>query len=96
MTEIISNVNSRMRDHLFQAFVSEGQNYRFSDRTGTTIEPHTVAPTAIEIVLMQWKQQPEQERQAVLILEGIADYVLARYNVNVLGRRQQQRRVAAG
>lgn len=95
-TEVIEILTLEKRRHLFQALVTEGRHYRFSDRTSdTTLLVSTIAAPAIDVVWMQWNQRPKEDRQAVLIVEGIADYLLANYNVSALHRRKNQRRAVA-
>lgn len=92
--DIVATMTSQMREHLFQAMVKEARNYSFSDRSGSPLKPNAIAGPAIDLVWMQWKQRPLEERQAVLVVEGIADYLLAQYNVVAVDRREKQRRAA--
>jgi hypothetical protein len=92
----ILNLTSQTREHLFQALVTEARRYEFSDRTsGATLEPSTIADSAIDIAWPTWKLQPREERHAVLLVEQIARSLLSKYNVRRIGRRQSQRRTSA-
>jgi hypothetical protein len=93
---VLHNITSQTRDHLFHALVTESQRYKFSDRNlGAALEPSTIAGPAVDVVLAKWKLQPKEERQAVLIVEEIADYLLANYNVSRIDRRIQNRASAS-
>lgn len=95
-TEIIPFLTAQIREHLLQAVVREGRHYEFSERTsGVTVEPCAIADAAIDVVWTRWKLKPRDTRQAVIVVEAIADYLFATYNVRRLDRRESQRRAMA-
>lgn len=86
-----------MRDDMFQMLVFEAQHYEFSDRgSGAVLEAATVVDAAIDVVWKQWEIQPREARQAVLIVEEIARYLISKYNVRKIDRRIKERRASAG
>jgi hypothetical protein len=89
-------LEAKTRENLFAALVSEARRYKFSDRTSSTVLPvTTVVDGAIDVVFNRWKRLPKLERQAILIVEAVADHLFSKYNVTGVDHRQGQRRVAA-
>jgi len=82
-------VESPVRGDLIQAFVSEAVSYQFSTReTNTLLLPGSIAGQAADATRIQWMEIPIQDREALLLTDTMADYVLANYVV----RRNDRRR----
>jgi hypothetical protein len=77
------------RDNLIHAFVVEGANYQFSERSsGVLLLPSTIASMTADIVCSRWSSRPEKERQAVLLTDEFANHILSSYNVRAVDRRK--------
>ena len=77
------------RDNLIHAFVVEGVNYQFSERSsGVLLLPSTIASSTADIVCHRWTSRPLKERQAVLLTDEFANHILSSYNVRAIDRRK--------
>jgi len=89
----VLEINLTSHDQLFEALVREARNYHFSDRSsGTVVEPSTIIDAAIDVKWAELKRAPKGQRQAILIIESIAEHLLSKYNVTRIDRRKAQRR----
>jgi hypothetical protein len=94
--DILELEKAQERDTLFSALVNEARRYEFSDRASKAVLPvSTVVDSAVDVVSNRWKRQPKAERQAIVIVEGIAEYLFSKYNVTSIDQRQSQRRATA-
>jgi hypothetical protein len=85
VTEVLKRPNP---SDLAHAFTVEGQNYEFLDRrSGNAVKPGEIADPAADYAHAQWVKLSEQERQAFVLIEELADYVFDNYTVNRIDRR---------
>jgi hypothetical protein len=76
------------RGDLQHAVISESENYQFSERgTGTLLLPGIVATSAVDHACSAWTEKPAKDRQAVLLIDEIAEYILKHYDVRMIDRR---------
>jgi hypothetical protein len=86
---------ARERETLFSALTNEARRYEFSNRASRAVLPvSSVVDSAIDVVFNQSKRLTKAERQAILIVEGAAEYLFSKYNVTSIDQRQSQRRAA--
>ena len=77
-------------DHLMSAFIAEGVNYQFSDRTSadSLLMPATIALPAAEFACKKWIECPREKRFASVLTDEVGEYVLSHFNVRMIDRRQ--------
>ena len=89
----VLEISLTSHDQLFEALVKEARNYHFSDRSsGMILEPSTIIDAAIDVKWAELRRAPKGQRQAILIVESIAEHLLSKYNVTRMDRRKAQRR----
>ncbi|HTB15077.1 MAG TPA: hypothetical protein VK752_26075 [Bryobacteraceae bacterium] len=76
-------------EHLMSAFIEEAANYQISDRSASDalVLPSTLALPAADFACAKWMEIPAHQRQAVMLADETANYVLSNFNVRMLDRR---------
>jgi hypothetical protein len=84
------------RDDLSGSLVKEARRYEFSDRmSGALLEPSTIIDCAIDVVWSELGSRFKQDRKAAPIIRKITSYLVSKYNIRNIDRRQKQRRASA-
>jgi hypothetical protein len=85
-------LSHKTRQELFGALVTEASRYQFLDRSnGSILQPAAIIEEALEANWATWCHRPDSLNRAVLVLEEIAEYLMTKYKVNKVDRREQQR-----
>lgn len=77
-------------ENLMGAFLDEGVNYQFSDRTATDslLMPAAIALPAADYACARWLECHPQKRYASVLTDEFGEYVLRHHNVRMIDRRQ--------
>jgi hypothetical protein len=81
-------ISLRTRDNLFEAALRESLRYRFFDRnTGVEMPSVSLIGAAVDAVWDSFPGTVPREQRAVFIIDAVADYLLKKFEVSMIDRR---------